>query len=406
MTYISPIHILLFVISIYSNLIYANSNSVDNNKIKLPIANYKIDNFSINFSAGVLSDYTYFDQDSKNIAQVGVQDNQFDLRAARVALYGSFKLLDEEFRYLLTCGFSDYLTRDAKNLCNLFNASIFYDIPEDRGRISIGKMKEPWSYEMVGDSVALSQSERFLKPFFQSRNIGIQYNNNYLDKHGTYAVGIFNDWLDEDILFRDNSQQFTARVTLLPYISDDNMDYIHLAISSRYNTKNHGKLRYKGQPESNVADIYVDTGTLDVNSAIESGVEFLWSYDGVSILGEYLQSNLLSQSLDNPKFNGWYILGSWVLSGDSRRYDQDMGYAREILPRSDYGAIELMTRYSKLDLDDKTIHGGEMSKLTIGINWWLDAYWKLSINCGKVNLNRFDTQGKSDIVLFRVQWVR
>jgi len=406
MNYNPQILLLLFLISIYNNFAHAKSKSIDTNKTKLPIVSYKSSDLSISLSAGVLGDYTYFDQDSISMAQVGAEDSQFDLRAARFALYGNFKLFDEEFKYLLSCGFSDYLTRDAKTLCNLFNATILYDIPEDRGRISIGKMKEPWSYEMVGDSVALPQSERFLKPFFQSRNIGIQYSNQYLDKHGTYTVGIFNDWLDEDISFADNSQQFTARVTLLPYISDDHMNYIHLAISSRYNIQNSSTLRYKGQPESNVANIFVDTGAMDADSAIESGVEFLWSHDGVSILGEYLQSNVSSRSLDNPKFDGWYILGSWILSGDGRPYDQKLGYAREIIPKTDQGAIELMARYSRLDLDDDMVHGGEMEKWTVGINWWKDAYWKLSMNYGRVNLDRFGMQGRSDIALFRIQWVR
>ena len=99
-------------------------------------------------------------------------------------------------------------------------------------------------------------------------------------------------------------------------------------------------------------------------------------------------------------------MGSWILSGDGRPYDQKLGYAREIIPKTDQGAIELMARYSRLDLDDDMVHGGEMEKWTVGINWWKDAYWKLSMNYGRVNLDRFGMQGRSDIALFRIQWVR
>jgi len=42
----------------------------------------------------------------------------------------------------------------------------------------------------------------------------------------------------------------------------------------------------------------------------------------------------------------------------------------------------------------------------IGANWWMDAYWKASISYGEVTLDRFNTRGKSKIMLLRLQWFR
>jgi hypothetical protein len=45
------------------------------------------------------------------------------------------------------------------------------------GSIRYGKVKEPWSYEVVGDAANLQQMERILGPFFVTRNIGLRLTN-------------------------------------------------------------------------------------------------------------------------------------------------------------------------------------------------------------------------------------
>ena len=367
---------------------------------------YSTSDFSINVSAGVLTDYTFFDQDRQNILQVGPQDDQFDLRAARAALYGKFNILGEVFDYFIACGFSDYMTRDAKTLCTLFDATLFYTLSGNYGRIAVGKMKEPWSYEMVGDSASLMQHERLLNPLFQSRNVGIRYNNTYLNKLGTLGIGVYNDSVEEKLSFKKGSHQITARMTVLPYISEDNMNYFHIGVSARYNAGEDNTLRYKGKPESNVADWFIDTGVIEADHALEFGLEALWSYRGFSLLGEYIQSNISSKSLNDPMFNGWYITGGWVLTGESRPYDRNVGYARRIMPGGKHGAVELIARYGTVDLDDELVHGGQMDKWMIGSNWWINPYWKASVSYGTASLDRLDLHGKSDIMLLRLQWFR
>jgi len=384
----------------------ANDDTVKISQKRTPIYSYKTSDLVINLSAGVLTDYTFFNQNKQNISQVGPQKNQFDLRAARAALYGNFNLFGEKFDYLVACGFSDYMTRDTKTLCTLFDAIISYKLPEDYGRISLGKMKEPWSYEMVGDSASLIQHERFLNPLFQSRNIGIRYNNTYLNKLGTYSVGIYNEWVEKHLSFEDSSHQITTRITGLPYISDDNMNYFHLGASARYNSGDENTLQYRGKPETFVSDWFVDTGGMKAKHAVEFGLEALWSNDGFSLLGEYLQSNVSSKSLDDPKLNGWYIAGGWVLTGESRPYDRNAGYARRIMPKENYGAVELIARYGDVNLNDKLVQGGQMKKWMIGTNWWINPYWKASVSYGTTTLDKLDMNGESDIALFRLQWFR
>lgn len=380
---------LLFLL--LASSLYALDNNVTITKKPTPIYSYKHDTFSLNFSAGAILDYTTFNQDQNNITQVGIQENQLDLRAARALVYGAFDLFNQKIGYFVSCGFSDYLTRDADTICRLYDATLFYNLPNDGGRIAIGKMKEPWSYEMVGYSVSLIQHERFLSPLFQSRNIGLRYNNSFFKKQSTFAIGMYND----------SARSISSRATYIPYISDDNMNYLHIGASLRYNDT----LHYRGKPESYVTDWYVDTGEIDAVDALEFGLELLWSYNGVSILGEYLQSNINVDGID-PKINGWYVTTGWVLSGESRPYNKNVGFATRIIPRSNYGALELIARYGDVDLDDKFVQGGKMNKWMLGANWWVDPYLKASISYGTVELNRFDLIGETDIMLFRLQWFK
>ena len=44
------------------------------------------------------------------------------------------------------------------------------------------------------------------------------------------------------------------------------------------------------------------------------------------------------------------------------------------------GAWELAVRYSYLDLTDKTIAGGRLNSVTLGLNWYLNANAKLQFN--------------------------
>ena len=184
------------------------------------------------------------------------------------------------------------------------------------------------------------------------------------------------------------------------------MDYIHLGLSARYNAGDDGTLHYKGKPESNVADWFLDTGVIEADHAVELGLEAVFSYKGISLIGEYLQSNITSDTLNHPTLNGWYVIAGWVPTGESRPYDKNVGYSRRLIPKSKYGALEFIARYGDVDLDDELVHGGEMKKWMLGANWWINPYWKASVSYGTVKLNRLGIHGKSDVALFRLQWFR
>ena len=126
---------------------------------------------------------------------------------------------------------------------------------------------------------------------------------------------------------------------------------------------------------------------------------------GLSLLGEYARADVESPAKGDPRFSGWYLTGSWVLTGEARPYDRKVGYARRVIPTSRWGAPELIIRYSDVDLDDGPVQGGRFTRIDLGVNWWATTRWKFGLDLGRTELDRMGKSGTTDTVLTRIQWV-
>ena len=103
----------------------------------------------------------------------------------------------------------------------------------------------------------------------------------------TAAVGVFNDWWVSGDSFSRSGTDATARVTGLLWDDADRHRFLHLGLSGRYAGGDDDLLRYKGRPESNVTDNYVDTGNLPADHAWHAAAEALWNEGPFSVLAEY-----------------------------------------------------------------------------------------------------------------------
>jgi phosphate-selective porin OprO and OprP len=363
----------------------------------------RADRFSAKFGLVLLpADYTTFRQDAASKAQVGNQKDEFEARSLRLMMRGHFELF-RQWNYMLSYeykGFDQSSTAD----WNASDIKFWTDVGK-LGTLSFGKMKEPYAYELAGDSANLPQHERLLSPFYLSRNVGVQLSNSYLDQRGTWAVGWFNDGWLHDISFGDSGNDFAGRVTFLPAMSEDGANYLHLGVAVRYYGAVNDELRYRGRPASNVADYYVDTGKVAGDHAWNTGLEALWSQGAYSVLAEYMRSDASTRDGSNPTLDGYYVTGSWVITGEHRPYDKKAGYARRILPQGRWGAVELIGRYGHVDLQDGSVHGGAMDGWWAGVNWWATRRMKMSIGYGDIDLDRSGLQGNTKTLLSRFQWI-
>jgi len=161
-----------------------------------------------------------------------------------------------------------------------------------------------------------------------------------------------------------------------------------------------------------LADRFVDTpqfGKSDDLFVIEGA--FVWG--PFSVQGEYAQLEADAPSgitTASPTYNGWYIDGSWYLTGETRNYEASTGeFGRTKVKNpvfggsGGWGAWQIAGRYDVLDLSDKAaaIPGcsecGEQQTWLIGLNWLLTDYTAIKLNVtqshitgGKTAFNKND----------------
>lgn len=362
------------------------------------------DRFSMKFGFVVMPmDYTSFEQDAASKQQVGNQQDELEARSLRISARGHFELF-RTWNYMLSYEYKGFDQTSAADW-NTTDVRISTLLGPRIGTLTLGKIKEPFAYEMVGDAANLPHHERLLSPFFRSRNDGATLGNAVLDQRATWAVGWYNDWWVQGDSWSDSGNDFAGRITALPVWSRDGADYLHLAVSTRYYGAVDNQLRYRGKPASNVADDYVDTGKVPGDHAWHTGIEALWNSGGYSVLAEYVRADLSTRDDRDPTLDGWYVTGSWVITGEHRPYDRKAGYARRILPQGRWGAVELIGRYGHVDLDDGPVRGGSMDGWWAGVNWWANNRWKASVGYGNIDLDRFGLDGNTKTLLTRLQWI-
>ena len=187
---------------------------------------------------------------------------------------------------------------------------------------------------------------------------------------------------------------------------------LHLGLSANLLYSASSSVRYQSRPESHLAPYVVDTGDIAADGALVVGAEAAWVNGPFSVQGEYLHSSVRENNGQVPDFHGFYALASWFLTGESRPYDRTEGKFGRVIPKRDFdfgrggwGAWEITGRYSFVNLDSADIHGGRLSMLMAGVNWYLHSHlkWRFNYGFGHVsgrtpegNLNIFQTRMEVD----------
>jgi phosphate-selective porin OprO/OprP len=349
----------------------------------------------------VVTDYTFFDQDAASLEQVGLQDDTGELRAGRVG--GTLRSKGEfTWDFYATVDYQEKATRD-DTVFDVYDLKI--GIPIGPVKLDIGKMKEPICYELSGLSVLLPHQERILLPFYPTRSIGVKLSGYLAGDRVTWAAGAYNDWLDSNVGEGREGIDYVGRMTALVWESPSKHDYLHLGLGFRQGGSDDGVMRFSGRPESNVADKYVDTGNFPADHADELSYELLVARGPVALLAERFDARVDSPETGDPRFSGWYVGGSWTLTGEHRPYNRAQAYAAGPIPTRRLGAVEMVAKYSHLDITDGTLDGGLLDKWYFGLNWWLSKQWKLGIGYGDGDLDKDGLVGNTKMLLFRLQWL-
>jgi phosphate-selective porin OprO/OprP len=233
----------------------------------------------------------------------------------------------------------------------------------------------------------------------------VRLDRTLVEERMTFALGVYNDWWTTGVPRDESGTSVVSRVTGLAWINESGRRFLHLGFAYRRNGADYDELRYKGRPESNVTDNYVDTGKVPASHANHYGLEALWNEGPFSITAEYDEAHVASPETGDPKFHGYYVTAAWVVTDEHRPYDRKVGYTRRVLPKGRWGAIELIVRYGVVDLDDQMVSGGTLDKWFAGVNWWANRRFRVSVGYGRAALDRFGVVGHTNQYFTRLQWL-
>jgi len=173
-------------------------------------------------------------------------------------------------------------------------------------------------------------------------------------------------------------------------------------------------IRFRDRPEIRVDSTrLIDTGAIDADSAYAAGLEFGANWKNWYLQAENFWFGIERRAptvLPDPNFGGYYVQGSWVMTGESRRYNMATGSyqaPRARVPftsKTGYGAWELAARYSHMDLDfhdgltglaatADSVRGGTQSIWVLGLNWYPIPNVRLMLDWLHIDVDRLNPAG-------------
>jgi phosphate-selective porin OprO/OprP len=214
---------------------------------------------------------------------------------------------------------------------------------------------------------------------------------------------------------------FTGRLAGTPFHQDGFL--VHVGVNGSYvdrpaNTGGPGTngatpITAETVAFSNTPEIRVDgtklinTGNIPARHASSVGAEFAAQHSNLLLQSEYQRLGVQrSDGLPDPHFSGYYVSASWMLTGESRRYNNTTAAfdAPAVAHPFDWrggawGAWELAARYSDANLNYEAgaantgqsaagIRGGDEQNLTVGVNWYWNAFARLMVDYAHVRIDR------------------
>ena len=269
------------------------------------------------------------------------------------------------------------------------------------GHLKMGHFGQPMSLEDQTSSRDTTFMEKALPvlAFPPGSDIGVMAGNTALGERMTWAFGVFSvvgsftDLGDaRNRLTEKLGTSLAARFTYLPWYDHEGGYLLHLGLS--YNRqfidvrRADSQARFSARPETYLTDRRAaDTGVFFAEGVEMFNPELAWVAGPLSFQSEYFGTFIHSGETGNPLFWGWYVQGSYFLTGEHRPYDRQNGVFDRVRPKKNFapgnghwGAWEVGVRYSVLDLNDRGIHGGEGRDLTAGLNWYLYPTMRVMAN--------------------------
>ncbi len=159
----------------------------------------------------------------------------------------------------------------------------------------------------------------------------------------------------------------------------------------------------------------VDTGALNARHVTEAGAEFGFQFKNFWGQAEYfhydVEGDRALATTPSPGFDGYYIEGSYIFTGEHRVYNPANGafngpaVAHPFSWKDHtFGALELAGRFSDLDLNYNAglagrtmplngVRGGEQKSYSVSVNWYLNPIVRFMLQGQHVDIDRLTNAG-------------
>jgi len=313
----------------------------------------------------------------------------FAMSRRRIGIQGNFL---KHFEYQV----ERELKRDRAWRDVFLNFRYFRDV-----QIQAGKFKVPYSLDQLTgevdqDFVYRSRLGELLAP---GRDIGVMVHGSVLHRALGYQGGVFRHDGD-NATFGDNpgaGRTIAGRVTSMPvrpFAKDSPLAELTLGLAMTWGDVPEGLNALRGLSIWDTrfsSDVYVK------GRRQRLGVEESWEPGPFSLKSEYarvsderLGQGLLDVDLPPLVWQGWYVAGAWVVTGEKRAGGVD---PHRPLFQGGVGAIEAAGRYDRLEAGShapgeppetnpravKFVGNGE-GIWTIGVNWYVNRWVKIQLN--------------------------
>lgn len=277
--------------------------------------------------------------------------------------------------------------------------------------LTVGYFKLPFSLEYQTSSKNTEFQERSLlhDTFDPPKRVGIGLDHHGLWGTGSYtaSVGVFGEEIPSDTESGgDSGIGVAGRVTYAFVHTRDRL--LHIGANAEWRNPGDGEVvRLQSRPDAHLASRLVDTSAIpDVDDDLKVGGEFAAVTGPLAFQGQYVSEQVRRGVGSNLNFDGWYVQGSYFLTGESRAAFYKGGRFGGVKPHGPNGAWQLGLRYDTVDLIDGGFNGGREANVTAALNWYINKYLRFSMNYVKVM--KLDRPGnvhdddKPDMVIARM----
>jgi phosphate-selective porin OprO/OprP len=153
----------------------------------------------------------------------------------------------------------------------------------------------------------------------------------------------------------------------------------------------------------------LNTGVIESDHSTHIGYEIYYRHKNLMLGSEALVHNFYSDKVGNHQFYGGDVVVSYFFTGAVRPYNSGtaiFGFVpvKKSVFKGGMGEIEGVVRVSTLNLNDKSIQGGQFWRITPMVNWYMSRIVRFELVYGYGVLDRFGIKGPVQFFETRIQF--